>query len=225
MMPRLVLFDIDGTLLRPCGLGRRSLESAFRDLYDREGAFEGIRFHGRTDKDILADGLKRVGAPLEDFDRAITAYLAHLRAEVADGPSLVLPGVLDLLRYLGERRDVILGLVTGNVRQGAEIKLSRDELFPWFRVGAYGDDDSDRAVLVRLARERAETLIGSPLEPSLVLSIGDTEFDVAAARSAGAVAVAVATGSVTRDCLVASTPDHLLDGLSPPWTFLEGYLS
>ena len=225
MMPLLVLFDIDGTLLRPCGLGRRSLDDTFSELYGHRGVFDGVRFHGRTDPEILGDGLRSVGAPSTDFERVVECYLVRLEEEVRNGPSLTLPGVRDVLLALAARGDVVLGLVTGNVRRGAEIKLTRDHLWSFFPVGAFGDDDADRTHLIRIARERAETERGEGFSDNRVYYIGDTERDterdVEAARGGGAVAIAVATGSMDADRLAEERPDHLLTSLEGASGLLE----
>lgn len=225
MTPFLVLFDIDGTLLRPCGLGRRSLERAFAGRYGRTGVFDGVPFHGRTDPDIVGDGLARVGAPAGDLQPVLDDYLGHLEAEVAGGPPLTLPGVEDLLDALAATPGVVLGLVTGNVRRGAEIKLARDGLMSRFRVGAFGDDSTDRAVLVRLARRRAEEGGFGPFPGRRWAHVGDTEADIRAAREAGARAVAVATGPHGREALAGHGPDHLFDSFLPASRFLEEVLS
>lgn len=225
MMPLLVLFDIDGTLLRPCGLGRRSLDRAFLDLYGSAGVFDGMRFHGRTDPEIVGDGLASVGAPASDFDRAVGRYLEYLEVEVAQGAPLALPGVEELIATLDSRDDVVLGLVTGNVRRGAEIKLGRDNLFRRFPVGAFGDDHADRSELIRLARRRAAEAGHGSMAPERTLYIGDTERDVEAARAGGAVAVAVATGSMALETLAETSPDHLLPSLEPASRFLKEVLA
>ena len=224
MMPSLVLFDIDGTLLRPCGLGRRSLDRAFLELYGRPGVFDGMRFHGRTDPEILGDGLAAVGAPATDFVHAIGRYLEHLEVEVTQSAPLALPGVEELVVALDAREDVILGLVTGNVRRGAEIKLGRDDLFRHFPVGAVGDDHADRSELIRLACRRAAEAGYGAFAPERTLYVGDTERDVEAARVGGVVAVAVATGNMALDILAETSPDHLLPSLEPASRFLKEIL-
>src|SRR5262249_43913940 len=151
MRRRLILFDIDGTLLKPMGLGRRSIEAAFRDHYGEDRAyFAGIPFHGRTDFEIVDEAIGRVPGNLADGGALIDRYLGHLRREVDQGPSLVLPGVHELLLELASDASATLGLVTGNVREGARIKLSRDRLGSFFRLGAFGDDHRDRGELVRI---------------------------------------------------------------------------
>jgi phosphoglycolate phosphatase len=215
MRRRLILFDIDGTLLKPIGLGRRSLESAFRDHYGRAGVFEGIPFHGRTDFEIIDEGVAKVDGKTGDLAVLVGKYLDYLRREVDGGPSLVLPGVIDLLNRLAADPGVTLGLVTGNVREGARIKLARDRIGPFFRIGAFGDDHRNRGDLVRIAKERAREEGFNGFSDKDVFLIGDTRNDVKAAREAQAIAVAVATGGDSLEVLAAHAPDHLFASLEP----------
>jgi HAD superfamily hydrolase (TIGR01549 family) len=225
MLRRLVLFDIDGTLLKPCGLGRRSLDRAFESRFGHAGVSRGLTFHGRTDPDILADCLAAAGAPQSALEEMLQAYLRNLEEEVSIGPSLTLPGVEDLLLRLQGDERVTLGLVTGNVRRGARIKLDRDALWPFFEVGAFGDERRRRGELIELARARAEAHRGRSFPWEEVFYVGDTEADVEAAKEAGARCVAVATGVRGREDLARVAPEHLLDSLHPPASFLEVVLS
>jgi phosphoglycolate phosphatase-like HAD superfamily hydrolase len=225
MMPYLVLFDIDGTLLRPCGLGRRSLERTFGERYGQPRAFDGVSFHGRTDFEIVGEALAKVGAPSDHLHPVLECYLGHLDREVAQGPSLTLPGVPELMAALAERADVVLGLVTGNVRRGAEIKLARDGLMRFFRHGAFGDDSTDRGELVRLARRRAESAGHGPFGAGRCVHVGDTVSDILAAKAAGARAVAVTTGPLDRAALEGHGPDHLFESLAPASRFLAEVLA
>jgi phosphoglycolate phosphatase len=221
MRRRLILFDIDGTLLKPIGLGRRSLEAAFRERYGSAEVFGGVGFHGRTDFDIIDQGIARIKGDPADAAVIVASYLAHLSREVEAGPSLVLPGVLDLLARLAADSSATVGLVTGNVREGARIKLSRDRIGGYFRLGAFGDDHRDRGELVRIARRRAaDEGFGEFSDPDVYL-IGDTRNDVLAARAARAVAIAVATGGGSVEDLAASAPDHLLHSLHPADAVLD----
>ncbi len=223
-MRRLVLFDIDGTLIRPVGIGRRSIEGAFTAHYGTTDVFEGYGFHGRTDPDIIDEGIRRAGGKSEDHASILAAYLANLSREVSAAPSLLLPGVRAVLDELSSMPNVMVGLVTGNVRRGAEIKLAKDEITDHFMVGAYGCDSRHRGELVRIARARAAELGHRPAGPRDVVMIGDTENDVLAARYGDAVAVAVATGGCTYETLAALDPDHAFTAMDPPSAFLEAIL-
>lgn len=221
----LALFDIDGTLLAPRGLGRRSLERAFEQRYRRRGVFDGVEFHGRTDPEIFAEGLQRLGRPASEYPEMLDRYLGHLEAEVAGGPALALPGIVDLVEALASTAGVVLGLVTGNVRRGASIKLARDGLARRFPIGAFGDDSTDRGELVRLARGRAEAAGFGPFRDEHCFHVGDTLNDIQAARAAGIRAVAVATGGHDRATLEAARPDRLYDVLPGPGRFLAEVLA
>ncbi|HYC79280.1 MAG TPA: HAD family hydrolase [Planctomycetota bacterium] len=225
MRRRLVLFDIDGTLLKPQGLGRRSLERAFEERFGRAGFFEGVAFHGRVDGDIVAEGVRRAGGSPDDAPRLLERYLEHLEAEVAASGPLALPGVHDVLARLAAAPGVALGLVTGNVKRGAWIKLGRDGLRDYFRFGAFGDDHLDRGELVRLAVRRAAEGGHAPEGPRAAFHVGDTESDVRAARFGGVGAVAVATGGCTAETLAALAPDHLFTSLAPADAFVEALLA
>jgi phosphoglycolate phosphatase len=208
-MPKLVLFDIDGTLVLTGGAGMRALNRACEEVVGHADALEGIPLSGRTDWIILHDTLARLGLALDEnlFTRIRESYLAHLSEEInqpGQGHHGVLPGVADLLQVLHPRDDVFLGLLTGNFRAGAQIKLEHFDLWRYFRCGAYGDDDADRNALVPVALERAKACGLPAFSPPDVLVVGDTPNDVACALASGATPVAVATGLYSTDQLRAS---------------------
>jgi phosphoglycolate phosphatase-like HAD superfamily hydrolase len=213
----LLLFDIDGTLLRTRGAGREALDVAFREVCGWEQATAGISLAGSTDGGILAGVAARFGAldPATgghriDVDAVRAVYLRELRRRLAEPDRVeVCPGVHALLARIEGRAH--LGLLTGNWRAGAALKLAAAALDrPWVD-GAYGDDAADRNLLVPIARARA-TAAG--LRFRRVVVIGDTPADVACARAGGAVAVAVETGFATRGELTAARPDLLLPDLA-----------
>jgi phosphoglycolate phosphatase-like HAD superfamily hydrolase len=150
----------------------------------------------------------------ERLDDFFEAYLAGLAAEIGDGRHVVaLPGVAAVVERVAQAPDALAGLVTGNIEEGARIKLLPTGLWPHFRVGAYGSDHMDRRRLPGLAARRAHALVGHAFAPADVVVIGDTPHDIDCARAFGAVAVAVTTGQYTRDELLAERPDHLFDDL------------
>ena len=216
-MAILYLFDIDGTLLRADGAGARAFETVLASMFGITDGWRGVRFGGKTDPQILDEILILCrGAPATADERArfMAAYLPRLEAELADSPGFrVLPGVIAALDWLAGRADVVLGIATGNIAEGARAKLTRAGLAERFRVGGYGSDASDRAELVShaIARGRAA---GAQRE---VVVVGDTIHDIAAARACGAVAAAVATGADERDALVEA--DVVWDALDelPAW--------
>ena len=206
----LVLFDIDGTLLRTRGAGREALDEALERLYGWPEATRDVYVAGSTDRVILETVAAQRGRPVDH--RAVEAlYLEGLRTRLADPTRTeVLPGVVDLLARLAGRATV--GLLTGNWVSGAGVKLRAAALHAAFPFGAFADDGHDRNALlpVAVARARARGWGG----PGPVLVIGDTLADIRCARSGGAVAVAVATGFCDVDELAAERPDHLLTDLA-----------
>jgi phosphoglycolate phosphatase len=207
-MPKLVLFDIDGTLVLTGGAGLRAMNRACEDVIGHRDALSGIPVSGRTDWIILHDTLARLGHALDEplFTQLRDRYVERLREEIkhpGKGFNGALPGVPDLLEALQPREDVYLGLLTGNFQEGARIKLQRYDLWRYFRCGAFGDDAADRNALVPVAVDRA-LACGVPNLPAAdVIVVGDTPHDVACAKAAGATAVAVATGGFTADELRA----------------------
>jgi phosphoglycolate phosphatase-like HAD superfamily hydrolase len=207
----LVLWDIDGTLVRTAGHGRYAFEEAFRAVVGREP--EPVDYAGRTDKQIALtmlagehDHLPRV---LEELAGAL-----ELRKEAMRAEGYAYPGVPEVLAALHRRDDVINSLLTGNIQANAVVKVSAFGLERWldFDVGAYGSDPhEERSELVAVARERAAAKYG---EPTGAVLVGDTPLDVRAAKEAGARAVAVATGFAEPEALRASGPDAYLDDLS-----------
>jgi phosphoglycolate phosphatase-like HAD superfamily hydrolase len=192
----LVLFDLDGTLLHAHGSGRDAFDAVILAQHGIAEACAGIRFGGKTDPQILDEVLvARRGRPATRVERDafLDAYLPRLRAQLERGGVEVIDGADDALRFLAARSDVRLGVATGNVRAGAELKLAIAGLTPWFAgaIGGYGCDSHVRAELVAaaIARGRAAG------EVDEVIVIGDTIHDIAAARACGAIACAVATGS------------------------------
>jgi phosphoglycolate phosphatase len=217
-MHKLVLFDIDGTLVLTGGAGLRAMNRACEDLVGHTRALEGIPVAGRTDRIILADVLDRLGRPLDDGLLAALRdrYLACLEEEIerpGHGVKAVLPGVQALLDRLAARDDVLLGLVTGNFEAGARIKLGHFDLWRYFRCGAFADDAADRNHLVPFAVDRARGCGLRDVPAGHVLVVGDTPHDVACARATGAVAVGVATGPFSTADLEASGADVVFEDL------------
>ncbi len=215
----LLLFDIDGTLLRTNGAGRESTRRAMLDVYGMEGNLVSFHFGGRTDWQIVLDLLEdspyeeaEIVARLPQYHDSIARHLGDL---IADFPVEACPGGVETVQALLERPDVALGLVTGNVAASAPVKLRAAGYDPdWFPVGAYGHEAQQRAALPVLAVQRAEALFDAPFPPQRVVVIGDTPADVKCARAAGAWAVAVNTGFEGRDTLVQAEPDVLLEDLT-----------
>ncbi len=226
---KLVLFDIDGTLLSASGAGRRALDRAMRDVYGTSGPIDSYDFRGGTDPQIIRDLLGRAGfeepAILAGEAAVYRRYAEMLEEEVGDGRGVsVYPGVRELVETLAARDDVLVGLLTGNIEVGARIKLRPTGLWPFFRLGAYGSDHADRTRLPQVAASRAERLVGRVfLGPDTVI-IGDTPRDIGCARAFGARAIAVATGWHSLEDLAAHRPDHAFADLSDQGTALDAML-
>ena len=214
--PRVVLFDIDGTLINTGGAGARSWRAAFSDLFGVPGDISRFSELGQTDPVVAhSTFVGTLGREPRDDElaRLIMGYLMRLPEEVANSTGYrLLPGVMALLDELA-RTGTLLGLVTGNVEGAAHLKLARAGLNRYFAFGGYGTDSADRGALTLTAIERAETLHGHPLDRSAVMVVGDTPLDVEAAHAVGAVAVAVATGVYTQETLRACGAEHVLENL------------
>jgi len=170
---RLVLWDIDGTLLSARGAGRRALGRALERVYGTAGHIEGYDFRGKTDPRIVLDLMGAAGLADADiragFDECFDFYARGLAVEIGDGSGVkVLPGVAELVRRLHTTPGIIQGLLTGNIEEGARIKLEPTGLHPFFRTGAYGSDHADRRQLPSLAARRAEALVGHRFAPGVV---------------------------------------------------------
>ena len=207
----LVLWDVDGTLVRTAGHGRYAFEEAFETVVGRTP--EPVDYAGRTDKQIalmmLAGEDEHLGRVLEELEGAL-----ELRKEAMRDEGYAYPGVADVLEALHGRDDVIQSLLTGNIKANAIVKVSAFGLERWldFEVGAYGSDPhEERSDLVAVARRRAADKYSDPTGAVLV---GDTPLDVRAAHDAGARAVAVATGFADPETLRASRPDAYLEDFS-----------
>ena len=216
---KLLLFDIDQTLVNTGGAGLRALDRACQKLYGLQNAMDGVRPHGKTDpaivREILLVKLGSNSPQNGEITTVLEAYVSFLREEVHTSPTYrVLPGIVPLLSEMAKRPDIVLGLATGNVELGARIKLERAELNSFFAFGGFGSDSEDRTELVRKAAEKADRKIGRTIPPSDVFVIGDTPLDVDAGNRAGFKTVGVATGTYTVDQLVAAGASFAVDDLA-----------
>jgi phosphoglycolate phosphatase len=214
---RLALFDIDGTLIRTKGVG---VQAFFRAMASEFGVVNGhgrIRFGGRTDTSLVRElfglcGIEHSPDRVRRFFDSYVFWLDHLLGENPAGS--VCPGVCRLLEALAALPEPpMIGLLTGNIRLGAEIKLRHFGLWDWFQTGGFGDDHEDRNQIAVIARERGERLIGRPLSGAEILVVGDTAHDVACGRAIEARVLAVATGGATAVELLACSPDWLVSSL------------
>jgi len=211
---RVLLFDIDGTLIRSGGAGKAAMEEGLKSAFGIREIFDTVSYSGRTDPGISRELLELHGIePNEmNLERLKSAYLSHLPAKLRENGGNILPGVADILQL--DRRGTAVGLLTGNIRAGAEIKLRHFDLWHHFAFGGFADGYPSRNDVARHALNVAETHLAMKVEPSRVWVIGDTPLDVECARSIGARAVLVGTGWHTHDELVDSKPDYLLPDLT-----------
>jgi len=219
-MHRLVLYDIDGTLLTSNGGAVRAFRAALRDVFGTDGPRAGVSFAGKTDPQIAHELLTAAGVPrariAEGLPALFARYLERLRRELTPADTTVFPGVpalLDAVEAEGAR--AVPGLLTGNLREGAELKLNAAGIgFGRFAVGAFGSDHADRPELPAVAIRRAERLTGRRFGGKEVVVIGDTPADIACGAHLGVRTLAVATGSYSAEQLAACGPDHLFEDLT-----------
>jgi len=209
---RLVLFDIDGTLLNSGGMGRVSMRRALGMIFGSPGN-PSYRYDGKTDKQIVRDVMRLEGHSDDHIDarmeQLIGLYLEGLREGAASGQFNVRPldGVTEILGALEARDDVVLGLLTGNVEAGARIKLKAAGIDPdRFRVNAFGSDHEHRPELPAIAQRRAGEQLGLDLAGERLVVIGDTPSDIECGRSLGAKAIGVASGHYTVEQLKTHNP-------------------
>jgi phosphoglycolate phosphatase len=216
---KLVLFDIDGTILWSDGAGRRAMTEALTSVFGSAGPTD-YRYDGKTDPQIVRDLMRATGhddATIDErIDPLMTRYLGGLERELAAGTHAhVFDGVRELLDALEARGDVVLGLLTGNLRAGAEIKLRAAGIgVERFRVCAFGSDHHVRGALPALAQRRALEELGYTIPGERIYVIGDTPADIACGQSIGARAIAVATGRYTPEELARHQPYALFSSLA-----------
>jgi len=228
---RLVLFDIDGTILLTSGAGRRAVMRAVEELHPLTPAAKGVRFDGKTDPLIVMELLAACGHP-DPQDRGVVdglceRYVTHLEEELAGGDhtTTLLPGIVELIDALENDPSVVLGLLTGNVVRGARLKLRSAGIDPErFVVGAYGSDAYYRPELPAIAAERARPFLGRVPSGSEVVIIGDTPADVTCGAGIRARPVAVATGSYSVQDLEAAGAAATFADLSDTARVVEAIL-
>ena len=213
---RLLLFDIDGTLIDSAGAGVSALHYVFERQFGRTDDFSGVEIAGRTDSGIVDQLLRK--AKVEPNEQRTTLflqqYVERLPAELPRCRGRVLPGIRELLERLEQKPEIVLALLTGNVKRGARLKLEHYGLWRFFAFGAFADDHPDRNQLGAFARERAREKHGLEFEAAAIDVIGDTPHDIACGQAIGARTIAVATGRFSAAQLAAYEPDILLPNFS-----------
>ena len=215
---RILLFDIDGTLLDPQGEGHIFMRRALEEVYGTAGPIDDYDMSGKTDWQIVTELMTLAGlAPDQisaQLEKAFAAYAYQISRAAPTLTLRLLPGALALLDWLSQEKGFLVGLLTGNVREAVPYKLRAAGMDPGlFQFGAYGSERLERNLLSALALERASQVLGDALQPYHALVIGDTPRDIASARHAGMKVLCAATGSYNRAALAAHEPDYLLDNL------------
>jgi len=216
MSPKILLFDIDGTLVRAGGAGRRALDHAAHKLYGKERVCSEFSLAGRTDLWNFATAF-RLATGRKPAKRAVVRlyreYLrllpGYVRRAAREKTYILPPGIRTLLKRLKREPGVLLGLGTGNLEQGARIKLGPSGFNGYFRFGGFGSDSLHRDLILKKAVRRAACRAGRRIPPRDVFVIGDTPHDVSAGRKAGYQTIAVGTGFASWPELKRSGPDHL----------------
>jgi phosphoglycolate phosphatase len=214
---RLVLFDIDGTLIRSGGAGAKAFERAFATEFNVRLSTDELKFAGRTDSSLVRECFFRHDIPAtpENFRRFYDTYVFLLEHWLQEFKGEACPGARDLIcGFQTMPEPPLLGLLTGNIRLGAEIKLRHFSLWDFFRSGAFGDDHEDRNELARIARERARKLMADKLAHDEILVVGDTPLDIACAHAIKAKVLAVGTGGYSCEQLRACQPTWVAETLT-----------
>lgn len=213
-MKKLVLFDIDGTLIHTGGAGTRSMNMAFQELFSIKDAFQDISMAGKTDRQIMKEGLRAHGFNNTDgnLGNMVNAYLKFLETEIDNQGRKLKPGIIEVLNRIKEGK-MSLGLLTGNLEKGARIKLKAFGLNEYFPEGAFGSDHEDRDMLLPIALEKFSRK-GLNFSAADCIVIGDTPRDVQCAKIHGALCIAVATGPYSKKDLLNTDADIVFDSLA-----------
>jgi phosphoglycolate phosphatase-like HAD superfamily hydrolase len=213
---RLLLFDIDGTLIHSAGAGVQALKRALAERFKIEDDLHDVEIAGMTDSRIVMSILNKHNIPTsnENIAAFLDSYVHFLSFELPRRSGKLLPGVLELLEKLKARPDVVLALLTGNISRGAQLKLQHYGVWHFFEFGAFADDHHDRNQLGPFARARAREKHGDVFDVAQIDVIGDTPRDIACGKAMGARTIAIATGTWPREKLSTHQPDFLFDDLS-----------
>jgi phosphoglycolate phosphatase len=213
---RLLLFDIDGTLIHSADAGVQALRQALAERFEIKDDLRDIEIAGMTDSGIVISILNKhkIAPSNENITGYLDSYVHFLSQELPRRAGKLLPGVLELLEKLKARRNLVLALLTGNISRGAQLKLQHYGVWHFFEFGAFADDHHDRNELGPFARARAQEKHGSVFDVAQIDVIGDTPRDIACGKAMGARTIAIATGTWPREKLSMHQPDFLFDDLS-----------
>ncbi|NQT25997.1 HAD hydrolase-like protein [candidate division KSB1 bacterium] len=225
---QLLLFDIDGTLIRSAGAGREAMNRAFQKTYGIQNGFEHITMMGRTDPGILQEVLDEHhldwdGAQIEQFQSHYYDFLDEELKKPRDGMRIC-AGIDQILSVLKNRHDIILGLLTGNWRYGAYLKLRHFGLDDYFTIGAFGDDSGDRNQLVPVAFDRFRMQMSFDVLSENTWVIGDTPLDILCGKPYGTRTIGVATGVHELKDLIAEKPDQVFEDFSDVSSLLRLFI-
>jgi phosphoglycolate phosphatase len=211
------LFDIDGTLVRTGGAGIQAFAKVFQTEFGATDHFERLKFAGRTDMSLVREffGFHNIPASKENFDRFFERYVFWLDHILSKGRIEVCRGVSEFIQELRDlKQPPLIGLLTGNLRLGAEIKLRYAGIWEFFQTGGFADDSEDRDQIAAIAKHRGGRALGRELLGEEVLVIGDTPLDIRCGRAIGAKVLAVATGGAKLDELRQHAPDWAVEDLT-----------
>ena len=221
---KMLLFDIDGTLLLTGGIGAIAFNQVFQEIFGIEDAWGDCIPDGKTDPALVQEiAQARLGRDLSDaeYQNFCRRYLDLFDRGIQSAPKFhLMPGVPELLSALSQRHEIILGVATGNFEQAAWSKLERGRIRHYFRFGGFGSDSAHRHELTRRAMVRGHEIIGRQLDPGDVMVVGDTLWDIRAGKYLGARTVGIATGRYSTDDFKAESPDFIFSDLSD----LKGFL-
>ncbi len=229
MARKLILFDLDWTLIYTGGAGLRALNYAFEQQFQIPEAMKSVNPDGKTDPAICREMIRvhfEREPNAEEIKTLCRGYLDRLKVEVPNATGYrILPGIPGLLKALEQQPDVLMGLGTGNLQEGAGIKLSRADLGRYFKFGGFGSDAEERPQVLRVGVQRGTTLGGHAFAPRDVIVVGDNIRDVQAGQAIGATTVAVASGPMSYEELGKTSPDELFQDLSDTERVLKTLLA
>jgi len=217
-MKTLLLFDIDGTLLLTGGAGKIAFEEAFEEIFEIPNAWRNLDPHGKTDPAIFDEVAKReLGRLLSpgEFDLLMERYEEIFEERIQQSPRFeLMPGVIEILEHLSRKPDIFLALATGNFERAGRMKLKRGAVEHYFQTGGFGNDAREREKILLAAVDYSEELARQRFEKHRTFVIGDTEYDIAAAKKAKLRSIAVLTNGRTRKHFEKDPPDHILNDLT-----------
>jgi phosphoglycolate phosphatase-like HAD superfamily hydrolase len=220
---KFILFDIDGTIMDSGGAGTRAMDTAFMELFSVGNAFQTISMAGKTDMQILREGfeLHAIDCSNGVVPEFYRIYVRYLKENMKSSGGHIKPGIREALKQLHEQEECILGLLTGNIEEGARIKLDFFGLNDYFNIGAFGNDDEDRDRLLPVAVDKLFKRNSLHVSFRDCIVIGDTPRDISCSKPYGAFSVAVATGPYSAATLSEAGADIVLNDLSDTETFMS----